>query len=79
MFDSADTYSHGLAEEILGKTIKGKRDQVLISTKATFTVWSRPQRRRIVAPPSDQIVRSQPEAAWAPTISICIKCTHSMR
>ncbi len=37
MFDSADTYSHGLAEEILGKAIKGKRDQVLISTKATFT------------------------------------------
>ena len=36
MFDSADAYSMGLAEEILGQAIKGRRDQVLISTKATF-------------------------------------------
>ncbi len=36
MFDSADIYSDGLAEEILGKAIKGKRDKVLISTKGTF-------------------------------------------
>ena len=34
MFDTADVYSDGLAEEILGKAIKGRRDQVLISTKA---------------------------------------------
>jgi aryl-alcohol dehydrogenase-like predicted oxidoreductase len=36
MFDSADVYSDGLAEEILGKAISGRRDKVLISTKATF-------------------------------------------
>jgi aryl-alcohol dehydrogenase-like predicted oxidoreductase len=36
MFDSADVYSDGLAEEVLGKAIKGRRDSVLISTKATF-------------------------------------------
>jgi len=36
MFDSADVYSKGRAEEILGQAIKGRRDQVLISTKATF-------------------------------------------
>ena len=36
MFDSADIYSHGMAEEILGQAIKGRRDQVLISTKGTF-------------------------------------------
>ena len=36
MFDSADIYSDGMAEEILGKAIAGRRDQVLISTKATF-------------------------------------------
>jgi aryl-alcohol dehydrogenase-like predicted oxidoreductase len=38
MFDSADGYSNGAAEEILGQAIKGRRDQVLISTKATFRV-----------------------------------------
>lgn len=36
MFDSADIYSDGMAEEILGQAIKGKRDRLLISTKATF-------------------------------------------
>ncbi|HZZ43464.1 MAG TPA: aldo/keto reductase [Tepidisphaeraceae bacterium] len=36
MFDSADVYSGGAAEEILGAAIKGKRERVLISTKATF-------------------------------------------
>lgn len=36
MFDSADIYSNGAAEEILGQAIKGKRDRVLISTKGTF-------------------------------------------
>jgi aryl-alcohol dehydrogenase-like predicted oxidoreductase len=36
LFDSADVYSDGLAEEILGQAIKGKRGRLLISTKATF-------------------------------------------
>jgi aryl-alcohol dehydrogenase-like predicted oxidoreductase len=42
MFDSADGYSNGLAEEILGKAIKGRRDQVLISTKGSFRRGSGP-------------------------------------
>lgn len=37
LFDTADVYSDGLSEEILGKAIAGKRDKLLISTKATFT------------------------------------------
>lgn len=36
MFDSADVYSGGLAEEILGQAVAGRRHQVIISTKATF-------------------------------------------
>ncbi|WFU02014.1 aldo/keto reductase [Rhizobium sp. CB3171] len=35
-FDSADVYSGGVAEQVLGEAIKGRRDKVLISTKATF-------------------------------------------
>lgn len=42
LFDSADNYSKGLAEEILGKAIKGRRDEVLLSTKATFRVGRGP-------------------------------------
>ncbi len=36
MFDSADVYSGGAAEEILGQALKGRRDKALISTKAGF-------------------------------------------
>lgn len=42
MFDSADIYSHGMAEEILGQSLKGRRDRVLISTKATFRAGQGP-------------------------------------
>jgi aryl-alcohol dehydrogenase-like predicted oxidoreductase len=36
MFDSADVYSDGGAEEVLGAAIAGRRNRVMISTKATF-------------------------------------------
>ena len=36
MFDSADGYSSGLSEEILGKAIAGKRGRVILSTKSFF-------------------------------------------
>jgi aryl-alcohol dehydrogenase-like predicted oxidoreductase len=42
MFDSADGYSAGGAEEVLGAAIKGRRDKVLISTKATFPTGDGP-------------------------------------
>ena len=41
-FDSADIYSQGDAETILGQAIAGRRDQVLISTKGTFRVGPGP-------------------------------------
>ena len=36
LFDTADIYSDGRSEEVLGKALEGKRDRALISTKATF-------------------------------------------
>ena len=42
MFDTADIYSSGASEEILGKAIAGRRDQVLISTKGTFRAGKGP-------------------------------------
>jgi aryl-alcohol dehydrogenase-like predicted oxidoreductase len=42
MFDSADIYSGGAAEEILGQAIQGRRDKVIISTKATFRAGEGP-------------------------------------
>ena len=35
-FDTANIYSQGASEEILGAALKGKRNRVLIATKATF-------------------------------------------
>jgi aryl-alcohol dehydrogenase-like predicted oxidoreductase len=42
LFDVADVYSDGLAEEILGQAIKGKRNQLLLSTKCTFRLGKGP-------------------------------------
>jgi aryl-alcohol dehydrogenase-like predicted oxidoreductase len=42
MFDTADVYSAGLSEQILGKALLGKRHQVIVSTKATFPFGQAP-------------------------------------
>ncbi len=42
MFDTADIYSAGKSEEVLGEAIRGRRDDVLISTKATFRAGDGP-------------------------------------
>ncbi|WP_459556025.1 aldo/keto reductase [Lacunimicrobium album] len=41
-FDTADVYSSGDSESILGKALEGKRDQCLISTKTTFKMGDGP-------------------------------------
>jgi aryl-alcohol dehydrogenase-like predicted oxidoreductase len=35
-FDTADVYSSGRSETVLGEAVKGRRDKVLITTKAAF-------------------------------------------
>ena len=42
LFDTADVYSRGRSEEVLGQAISGRRDQLLISTKATFGMSDNP-------------------------------------
>ncbi|HAJ90996.1 MAG TPA: aldo/keto reductase [Rhodospirillaceae bacterium] len=42
LFDTADVYSSGVSEEILGEALKGRRHKALISTKATFTMGEGP-------------------------------------
>lgn len=55
-FDTAEAYSQGLNEQLLGKAVKSFRDKVVIATKFGFTdgdatkgVDSRPERIRAVA------------------------------
>jgi aryl-alcohol dehydrogenase-like predicted oxidoreductase len=42
LIDTADVYSDGLSEEVVGKTLKGRRDRVLIATKARFAMGDGP-------------------------------------
>ncbi len=42
LFDTADVYSNGASEEILGAAIKGRRDKVLISTKTGLPMGDGP-------------------------------------
>lgn len=43
LFDTADVYSGGASEEILGEAIRGRRDEVLISTKTGLPMGDGPQ------------------------------------
>lgn len=43
LFDTADVYSGGASEEILGEAIRGRRDAVLISTKTGLPMGDGPQ------------------------------------
>ncbi|MFM9442910.1 aldo/keto reductase [Streptomyces acidiscabies] len=54
MFDTADVYSDGASEETLGEAIKGRRDRVLVSTKAGLPTGEGPadagtSRARLIA------------------------------
>ena len=42
LFDTADVYSNGASEQVLGEAIKGRRNEVLISTKASLPMGDGP-------------------------------------
>lgn len=42
LFDTADVYSDGASEEVLGKAIQGKRQQLMLSTKTTLPMGDGP-------------------------------------
>ncbi|MGH3626825.1 MAG: aldo/keto reductase, partial [Sciscionella sp.] len=48
--DTADMYSHGESEEIVGKALKGRRDDVVLATKARFPVDYDPSGATTVLP-----------------------------
>jgi aryl-alcohol dehydrogenase-like predicted oxidoreductase len=62
LFDTADVYSNGASEEILGQAIHGKRDAVLVSTKTGLPMGDGPQdwgasRARLVRAVEDALRR----------------------
>src|SRR3954471_19129741 len=63
-FDTANIYSRGLSEEILGKALEGLRNEVLISTKATLPMGDGPNdlgssRLHLVKQAEDSLKRLQ--------------------
>ena len=42
LLDTADTYDHGKSEEVLGKILKGKREQIILATKFWVNMYDRP-------------------------------------
>ncbi|MCR4521825.1 MULTISPECIES: aldo/keto reductase [Bosea] len=62
LFDTADVYSNGASEEVLGEAIKGRRDKVLISTKTTLPMGDGPNdagssRSRLIKATEDALQR----------------------
>ncbi|WP_274423403.1 aldo/keto reductase [Chelativorans sp. YIM 93263] len=62
LFDTADVYSHGASEEVLGGAIKGRRADLLVSTKMTLPMGDGPNdagssRSRLVKSVEDALRR----------------------
>ncbi|RYE31486.1 MAG: aldo/keto reductase [Hyphomicrobiales bacterium] len=62
LFDTADVYSNGASEEVLGEAIKGRRDKVLISTKTALPMGDGPNdagssRSRLIKATEDALRR----------------------
>lgn len=62
LFDTADVYSNGASEEVLGEAIKGGRDAVLISTKTGLPMGDGPldwgaSRARLIRAVEDSLRR----------------------
>ena len=62
LFDTADVYSNGASEEVLGEAIRGRRHSVLVSTKVGLTMGDGPQdwgasRSRLIRAVDDSLRR----------------------
>ncbi|WP_017584431.1 aldo/keto reductase [Nocardiopsis valliformis] len=62
LFDSADVYSDGASEEVLGQAVRGRRDRVLLSTKVGLPMGEGPQeagtsRSRLIRTTEDALHR----------------------
>lgn len=62
LFDTADVYSDGASEEVLGQAIRGRRDKVLISTKTSLPMGEGPNdagssRSRLIRATEDALRR----------------------
>ena len=77
LFDTADVYSSGLSEEILGKALGSDRDEVLIATKVRMPMGEGPNDAGLSR---HHVIRARRTAcvALAPITSTFTRCTSGM-
>ena len=73
--DTADVYSAGESEEIVGKALAGRRDSVVLATKFYMPMGDDPNMARRQPPLDHRGGREQPAPPRAPTTSTCTKST----
>lgn len=76
--DTADAYSRGESEEIVGKALKGRRDNVVLATKAHLPMGRIPTSRATHGAGSPGRWRTHC-AGWAPITSTCSRSTGPRR
>ena len=72
--DTADVYSHGESEEIVGRAIKGRRDDIVLATKFHNPMGDDPNQRGNSRAGSCAPSRTRC-AGWEPTTSTSTRCT----
>lgn len=75
LIDTADVYSEGTAEEIVGEVLRGRRDQVLVATKVRMPMGPGPNDAGLSR--HHVCLAAKPACAGsAPTTSISTSCTN---
>ena len=78
LVDTADAYSHGESEEIVGKALKGRRDDVVLATKAHLPMGDDPNQQGTRA--AGWSARSRTRCGdCRPTTSTSTRCTARTR
>jgi aryl-alcohol dehydrogenase-like predicted oxidoreductase len=73
--DTADVYTGGRSEEIVGEAIARQRQEWVLASKVGLARWTAAEPQRPEPQTHLQRTRSQPDAVWAPTTSTSITCT----
>lgn len=78
LFDTADVYSDGASERVLGSALRGRRDAGILATKVSLRAGDGPND---VGASRHHLLRATERALerLGPTTSICCNCTASTR
>lgn len=70
LVDTADMYSAGVSEEIVGRAVRGREDDVIVSTKVFYPMGPGPNRRGLSRRWIRRAVRSSLERLGLPSIDL---------